>query len=535
MNFVVRLIRPIFLLVVIFTFKTRSILVEKSEKSPPYFVQQPTTEEILFYVQRHTNDSSTERRFEIPCEAKGIPEPDYFWTKNGELFNWTSESDRISQELGKGTLVVGRPEASDEGQYQCFAKNIWGIATSNSVFARRIQLGSFRHESTVVVKTATEGQPYNLTCQAPSGYPKPNIDWVKQETDGKMFGIKNSRIAVDPEGTLWFSSIALVDAVEDLFYVCAVTSPNISELKTGDKVILQVEPADPPQENETAPVRLYTSKNEEVAIHGGKISLYCIFGGNPLPNITWRKNGQLLTFRNGTSSKILERKRAITSDEGNYTCKASNGYGDPISHTIALKVLVKPHFVKKPKNFIVHEEETVKFYCQATGNPQPEIIWTHNGKPLSEAPSNPRRTISGNSIVIEGLWKNDTGNYGCNATNSVGYVYQDAFVNVLDAENRIAKPSTTESSDLPVAKITLIVLIISGVVIIVLILVFFKKLLVNQRKKYILHKQRIDNRRPEYLEDPSIQEHTQPLNDGTPVDPTYVRFVFPYQMDLARS
>ena len=36
-----------------------------------------------------------------------------------------------------------------------------------------------------------------------------------------------------------------------------------------------------------------------------------------------------------------------------------------------------------------------------------------------------------NRITIGNLQKQDTGNYGCNATNKIGYVYKDAYVNVL--------------------------------------------------------------------------------------------------------
>ena len=36
-----------------------------------------------------------------------------------------------------------------------------------------------------------------------------------------------------------------------------------------------------------------------------------------------------------------------------------------------------------------------------------------------------------NRITIGNLQKKDTGNYGCNATNKIGYVYKDAYVNVL--------------------------------------------------------------------------------------------------------
>lgn len=77
------------------------------------------------------------------------------------------------------------------------------------------------------------------------------------------------------------------------------------------------------------------------------------------------------------------------------------------------------------------EDETVTFRCEASGVPEPEIKWIHNGRPIVEAPNNPRRKVTPNSITIEKLTKKDTGNYGCNATNSLGYVYKDVYVNVL--------------------------------------------------------------------------------------------------------
>lgn len=93
--------------------------------------------------------------------------------------------------------------------------------------------------------------------------------------------------------------------------------------------------------------------------------------------------------------------------------------------------LAKPYFTEEPEIENRAENETAEFHCKASGNPEPQIIWIHNGKPISEAPFNPRRTVKSNSIIIERLQKSDSGNYGCNATNSIGYVYKDVYVNVL--------------------------------------------------------------------------------------------------------
>lgn len=94
-------------------------------------------------------------------------------------------------------------------------------------------------------------------------------------------------------------------------------------------------------------------------------------------------------------------------------------------------VLAIPFFTVEPEIQNAAEGEDVELKCEASGIPPPEIKWIHNGKPIAEAPPNSRRIVSSNSIVIKSLIKKDTGNYGCNATNSLGYVYKDVYINVL--------------------------------------------------------------------------------------------------------
>lgn len=48
--------------------------------------------------------------------------------------------------------------------------------------------------------------------------------------------------------------------------------------------------------------------------------------------------------------------------------------------------------------------------------------------------------------MIRKLKKKDTGNYGCNATNSLGYVYKDVYVNVLALPPEITEPPRQEAT-----------------------------------------------------------------------------------------
>lgn len=340
----------------------------------------------------------------------------------------------------------------DIGQYQCFAENEFGIATSNSVFMRKAELNSFKNQQPLPL-TGNEGEPFKLSCQPPDGWPKPKVYWVIQYTTDGFKSINNSRMTLDPEGNLWFSNLTRQDASDNFMYACAAASSTKLEYKLGNRVILNVlKLSGTPSQNKHEPVLQYVTRKNEVAYRGKNVELYCIFGGTPLPQTIWSKNGKVIKpsdrITQGNYGKSLVIKLVDFEDEGVYTCDVSNGVGTPQSYSINLNLLAVPYFTEEPEIINAAEGETVEFRCAASGVPKPEIKWIHNGKPIAEAPPNQRRKVNTNSIVIERLVKNDTGNYGCNATNSLGYVYKDVYVNVIALAPEITEaPRDTAAVD----------------------------------------------------------------------------------------
>lgn len=61
---------------------------------------------------------------------KGIPEPIIIWKKNGQILDTENGSKRIRIVDG-GNLAIQDVRNSDEGQYQCIAKNVVGIRESS--------------------------------------------------------------------------------------------------------------------------------------------------------------------------------------------------------------------------------------------------------------------------------------------------------------------------------------------------------------------------------------------------------------------
>ncbi|KAL5275409.1 CHL1 family protein [Megaselia abdita] len=416
--------------------------------SPPRIIKQPPTDELLFKVAVQSKES--DKPFMIECEAEGQPDPTYRWIKNGKKFDWQAYDNRMLQQPGRGTLVITSPKDEDLGQYQCFAENEFGIATSNSVFVRKAELNSFNDEASKTIE-AQEGLPFSLQCAPPDGYPKPTVNWLIQQQDGGIKSINNSRMTLDPEGNLWFSNVTREDASEDFSYACSATSVFRNEYKIGNRVFLLVnQPGISSSQNKHEPVRQYVTRKKESGLRDKRVELYCIYGGTPLPQTEWKKNGQAINWNDrisqGHYGKSLIIRHSTFDDAGSYTCDVSNGVGRAESYSINLEINAIPYFTVEPEVQNAAEEETIEFKCEASGKPEPAIKWIFNGKPIDEAPPNPRRFVTSNKIVLRDIVKADIGNYGCNATNSLGYVYKDVYLNVLALPPEIVEKPRKEAT-----------------------------------------------------------------------------------------
>ncbi|CAH1721316.1 neuroglian-like [Aphis gossypii] len=420
-------------------------------QSPPRIVNEPYSDEVLFQVA--TVENQQVKPFVIKCEAEGLPAPKYRWMKNGKHFNWQEYNDRITQQPGQGSLTVTKPRDEDIGQYQCFAENIYGIATSKSVNVVKAELNSFKNEPKLYVE-AQEGNPLKLPCHPPTGLPKPNINWLKRNQVGSIQYVTNTRITLDPEGNLWFSNVTRDDKTSDgSTYFCFAESLTTGEYKLGNFVNLNViQATETALQNKYPPTQQYVTRRNEVALLDKNVELFCIYGGTPLPETVWLKDGRPIQSNErvsqGNYGKSLIIRKVKFEDKGKYTCEVSNGVGSPQSYNIELDVMAVPYFTVVPQIVEGAEGETAVIRCEASGNPEPTIEWIHNGRPLSEASPNPRRSVTSNSITITPLTKNDTGNYGCNATNSIGYVYKDIYVNVLGFSPEISEKFKRETIDI---------------------------------------------------------------------------------------
>ena len=89
-----------------------------------------------------------------------------------------------------------------------------------------------------------------------------------------------------------------------------------------------------------SPLIEHSSQTNTIADPGDDVVLVCRATGQPAPSLTWMQNGVQIT---GDSHRVisgdqLEIKQFRTSDEGSYSCVASNRLGvDERNFTIAMK------------------------------------------------------------------------------------------------------------------------------------------------------------------------------------------------------
>ncbi|MBN3325763.1 protein, partial [Atractosteus spatula] len=103
---------------------------------------------------------------------------------------------------------------------------------------------------------------------------------------------------------------------------------------------------------------------------GSSLSLHCSTVGNPVPTLTWIKDGNLVGTIIADSYSVLEISDITYEGDGEYRCLAENEYGRA-SGVINITVEFAPVFLMESKCTMVREG--IQCVCVASGNPEPNI------------------------------------------------------------------------------------------------------------------------------------------------------------------
>ncbi|XP_052782103.1 neuroglian-like [Mya arenaria] len=410
---------------------------------PPNMIQHPKDKDIFYKAGESVV---------ITCIADGIPKPIYRWKRNKEDFNPSGNDNRVVQIPNQGTIVFSRPESKDEGIFQCFADNGYGIVASIKVNLREAKLEKFSYEER---KEHYElwGNPLTLPCTPPQSYPSADVYWVIKEQNGRWQAINfNKRISMDLEGRLRFTNVEKSDELNGRAYSCMALNYFMRDNAIGPEHTIKVVGSTP---QKRPAYELWTSPSDQFFVKGNTLRLKCIFAGNPTPEVYWSKiNGG---FPDRMVLKSFGQELEITdlelSDGGQYECTGLNAESQQrATKAFDVRIESAPEWVDEPFNQEMSTNEKVTFICRAKAEPEPNYDWYINGVPLDSTTDgqesvrdpriyrNPRFHKSRNNITLTGLTLEDHMNIQCNCSNKHGYVWADVYLNVLEEAPTIMVP-----------------------------------------------------------------------------------------------
>ncbi|XP_039385407.1 roundabout homolog 2 isoform X9 [Mauremys reevesii] len=390
----------------------------RQEDFPPRIVEHPS--DVIVSKGEPTT---------LNCKAEGRPTPTIEWYKDGERVETDKDDPRSHRMLlPTGSLfflriVHGRRSKPDEGSYVCVARNYLGEAVSrNASLEVALLRDDFRQNPTDVVVAA--GEPAILECQPPRGHPEPTIYWKK---DKIRIDDREERISIRG-GKLMISNTRKSDAG---MYTCVGT--NMVGERDSDPAELTVF---------ERPTFLRRPINQ-VVLEEEAVEFRCQVQGDPQPTVRWKKDDVDLP-RGRYDIKddyTLRIKKAMSTDEGTYTCIAENRVGKveaSATLTVRARPVAPPQFVIRPRDQIVAQGRTVTFPCETKGNPQPAVFWQKEGSQNLLFPNQPLQPNSRYSVsptgdlTITNIQRSDAGYYICQALTVAGSILAKAQLEVTD-------------------------------------------------------------------------------------------------------
>ncbi|XP_053523819.1 hemicentin-2 [Artibeus jamaicensis] len=351
----------------------------------------------------------------LPCTARGSPEPDITWEKDGLPVSAAEGKFTVQP---SGELLVKNSETQDAGTYTCIAENPVGRAR------RRVHLTILALPVFTTLpgdRSLGLGDRLWLRCVA-RGSPTPRIGWIVNDqpvTEGvseEDGGSTLQRVAVTREdrGTYVCWAENSVGRVQAVSFVHVKEAPVLQ----GEAFSYLVEPV------------------------GGSVRLDCAVRGDPAPDLLWIKDGlplrgsrPRLRLQNGS----LAIRRTEMDDAGQYQCLAENEMG-AVAKVVVLVLQSAPVFQVEPQDVTARSGEDVALRCQATGEPVPTVQWLRAGQPLQA--SRRLRALPDGSLWMGRVERRDAGAYECVAHNLLGSVTARAFL-VVKGEPRGAQGSMT--------------------------------------------------------------------------------------------
>ncbi|XP_042186048.1 peroxidasin homolog isoform X2 [Oncorhynchus tshawytscha] len=346
------------------------------------------------------------------CRAEGNPKPQIIWLMNNNALNMHDDS-RLNL-LEDGTLMIQDTRETDQGVYQCMAKNVAGEVKTSQVTLR--YFGAPSRPSFVIQPQNTEvlvGESITLECSA-TGQPQPRVSWTKGDRTPLP---TDARINTTPSGGLFIQHVVQADEGQ---YTC-FASNNLDTIHATAHIIVQATP------------QFTVTPQDQSVLDGHTVDFTCEASGYPQPVIAWTRGGSPLPQDRRhlvLSTGTLRIARVATHDEGQYECQAVSPLGT-VRTTVQLNIQqrVTPVFTNAPRDVTVESGTDVQIPCRAQGQPEPVLTWNKDGVQVTE--SGKFHIAPEGFLEVKDVGLADGGRYECVARNPIGYQSASMVLTVL--------------------------------------------------------------------------------------------------------
>ncbi|XP_064813456.1 basement membrane-specific heparan sulfate proteoglycan core protein isoform X1 [Oncorhynchus masou masou] len=355
-------------------------------------------------IQPSIADVQEGQSLDLNCFVPGNPPP---------AVTWRRESGRLStnhQVLGtKLRILSASPD--DSGKYICLVEGGPGTPVRQASVSVSVTATSSRLQTPIISiepqsAALRQGESASFKCRVYGGAEPIRLEWKLSNNQPLPDNVK-----VGHYGTVL--TIADARPSNQGTYNCVATNlfgitQSIVSLIIRESPVATVTPQ--------GPVRVKM---------GEPINLECQASGEPRPSVTWHRldrarNTMLSSPVPMESNAVMQVLVARPEDSGTYVCTARNDEGTTETRVEvivegAAQVPVTPRASVPDPLMVVVEGQSTTLRCDAHGFPAPKITWSKLRAPLPW-----RHKVVDNTLILPNVGRADSGEYICNATNSMG-------------------------------------------------------------------------------------------------------------------
>lgn len=210
------------------------------------------------------------------------------------------------------------------------------------------------------------------------------------------------------------------------------------------------DPSDPSTAKISRPVKkekpVFTEVLKDISIGLNKpLTLSCLVGGVPVPEITWYKNeaafaSRSVTYENRNAKFTVDS--TVEATAATYRCHAVNEMGE-CSTSCTVTIQEKPE-IKIDETLISQNLRVSSQYeviANISGFPMPKVSWYKDNIKIETSNEYVVETTSTTSrFVIKSIERSHTGKVTVKAKNTAGVAVVDLSVNVIDKPSRPEGP-----------------------------------------------------------------------------------------------